>query len=209
MPFPDQNHVQCTARAKGSGERCKNPTLVGLPTCRIHGSGTKAAKRKSAVAKVERRMEAFVKPLPPDHPLANPAAGLMGEYLRTQGRIEWLHKQISKLEEEHLTWGKTKEEQVNASETPGTNTTWEGVLHPYLVLEERERTHLLQIEKLLASNEFRAAEFALNHRIADELQRRVFDIVRAVHRDPEDPRVKRALAKLYGPPREIQAARRT
>jgi hypothetical protein len=33
--------VQCTAKSKGSGERCKNPAVTGFTVCRIHGAGSK------------------------------------------------------------------------------------------------------------------------------------------------------------------------
>lgn len=38
---------RCTAKAKGSGERCKLPAIPGLPTCRRHGSATKVGLAKS------------------------------------------------------------------------------------------------------------------------------------------------------------------
>jgi len=36
--------MQCRAKAKQSGQRCKRHTIPGGKTCVIHGSGTQAAK---------------------------------------------------------------------------------------------------------------------------------------------------------------------
>jgi hypothetical protein len=38
MPFEDAK--QCTATAKSTGERCKNPAVTGWDVCRMHGAGT-------------------------------------------------------------------------------------------------------------------------------------------------------------------------
>lgn len=38
----------CTAKSRRSGERCKNPPVVGSTVCRMHGGTTKQAKAKAA-----------------------------------------------------------------------------------------------------------------------------------------------------------------
>ena len=38
------SHVQCTARSKRSGERCRNHTVVGRKTCRMHGGKSRRGK---------------------------------------------------------------------------------------------------------------------------------------------------------------------
>jgi hypothetical protein len=192
----EPNAEQCTATAKSTGERCQKPALVGLTVCRSHGAATKAAKAKSAVAKAERKLNKYVRPIPLDHELSNPAAGLHYEYRRTVARIEWLDKRIARLTEEEANWGRTKEERVNATEYPGVNTTLEARLHPWLVLQERERAFLLKLEKVMIDAQFKAAEQAIQQRTLAEVERRVYMIVKAMGRDPQDPRVKRALDRM-------------
>jgi hypothetical protein len=192
----EPNAERCTARAKSTGERCQKAALVGLTVCRSHGAATKAAKTKSAVAKAERTMNKYVKPIPLDHELSNPAYGLHYEYRRTVARIEWLDKRIAKLTEEEANWGRTKEERVNATDYPGTNTTFEARLHPRLVLQERERAFLLKLEKVMIDAQFKAAEQAIEQRTSMEVEKRVWAIVKAMGRDPLDPRVKKALGRM-------------
>lgn len=40
MPLPSLNHgaLQCKAKAKHSGCRCKNPAAFGMKVCRVHGA---------------------------------------------------------------------------------------------------------------------------------------------------------------------------
>lgn len=184
---------QCEAKNKQTGLQCKNPALVGLSVCRFHGGANKASKRKSAIAKVERKMEQFALPIPRDHELADPIYGLEVEYRRTQARLIWLDKQIGKLTEEAMTWGKTKVEKVGASETPGSNTTFEARLHPYLELQDRERKHLLQIERTMADHAFKASLISINARNSKATFEIMVAILERLGYDIADPRVRQAI----------------
>lgn len=45
----DENHMadQCTATAKSTGERCKQPAVPGASVCRFHGGSAKQVKEKA------------------------------------------------------------------------------------------------------------------------------------------------------------------
>lgn len=40
---------RCTARSKGTGERCKQTAIPGGTVCRFHGGGAPSVKRKAAL----------------------------------------------------------------------------------------------------------------------------------------------------------------
>lgn len=45
MPLPSLKYaLQCKAKCKSTGERCKNPAAHGMEVCRMHG-----ARRKSTI----------------------------------------------------------------------------------------------------------------------------------------------------------------
>jgi hypothetical protein len=41
--------ARCTARSKGTGERCKQSAIAGGTVCRFHGGGAPSVKRKAAL----------------------------------------------------------------------------------------------------------------------------------------------------------------
>jgi len=49
--------TRCTARSKGTGERCKQSAIAGGTVCRFHGGGAPSVKRKAAL-----RLAALVDP---------------------------------------------------------------------------------------------------------------------------------------------------
>ena len=58
MSPPRKDGIQCTAKAKTTGERCKNSPIMGGTVCKFHGGG---APQVQAVA-ATRVLEALVGP---------------------------------------------------------------------------------------------------------------------------------------------------
>jgi hypothetical protein len=186
---------RCHARRKSTGERCPNPAIGGGRVCERHGGLAPQVKRKAELNVAERDLSRFVKPLDTSHELADPVYGLYAEYLRTQGRLVWLGGRIAELREQELTWGITKEERINASETPGTNRTYESRLNLLIDLEDRERKHLLAVEKLLIDSRFREAELAIAQKYVGIAYRGITAALKALGLDPADPEVMDVLAR--------------
>lgn len=192
---------RCRAHlSDGSGQKCKAPALVGTDVCRVHGGSIPAVKRKSQKVKAERELTRFTTPIPLDDPLANPAYALHEDFRRTMARIRWLEQRISRMTADDLTFGLTKEERINASETPGVNKTYEARLSVYEELLSRERGHLLKVTDLMAKQSFRAAELALQTQARQFVFGSVMDIVRAMGRDPASPKVRQRLLEVFGDP---------
>lgn len=53
VPLPGGARPQCTARSKGSGERCRQTAIPGGTVCRFHGGGSPSVKRKAALRLAE------------------------------------------------------------------------------------------------------------------------------------------------------------
>lgn len=49
MTDPDR----CTAKSKTTGEQCRNPAMLGAPTCRFHGSAAPQVQRKARLRLME------------------------------------------------------------------------------------------------------------------------------------------------------------
>ena len=45
----EASRPRCTARSKGTGERCKQTAIPGGTVCRFHGGGAPSVKRKAAL----------------------------------------------------------------------------------------------------------------------------------------------------------------
>lgn len=189
---------RCKAVRRSTGERCPNDALDGKRLCQAHNGSLKApqVRRKAEVDRSRTDLERFVQPIGPEDDLWNPATGLHHEYAATQGRIRWLRDALSRLETaEDLIWGLTKEERIAASETPGTNRTYEARINVLLDLERAERKHLLDVEKLLANTAFKEAELALRARVLDSTYTAVVRTLEALGLSMDDPNVRDVLAR--------------
>lgn len=179
---------ECTAN------ECHLDAIDGGSVCERHGGAAPQVRRAAEVVVAERTMARFAKPLPANR-LSNPATALWQEYERTQARLAWLDEQIATLTEEQATWGKTKHETAGGFEG-GSNTTFEARLHPWIVLQDRERKHLLEVEKVMASKTFKDATEAMERRGGDYVMGLLDAIVVSLGRKPTDPKVRRRVGAV-------------
>lgn len=179
---------ECSAR------ECHLDSIDGGTVCERHGGLAPQVRQAAQVAVAERTMARFTKPLPA-HRLSNPASALWEEYERTQARLAWLDDQIGTLTEEEATWGKTKHETAGGFEG-GSNTTFEARLHPWIVLQDRERKHLLEVEKVMASKTFKDARDAMETRASEYVMGLLDAIVTSLGRKPTDPKVRRRIGAV-------------
>lgn len=82
----DGHPRQCTAKAKGSGVRCRAFAIVGGTVCRSHGGGSPAVRRAAELRKAQAQADAMLKMLWDQDaaPVTNPIASLQ----RLAGRLE-------------------------------------------------------------------------------------------------------------------------
>jgi hypothetical protein len=74
-----------------------------------------------------------------------PRCPIHGGNAPTAGHVEWLRARIQDLEAERLVWGKTKEEDHQATEFPGINVTEAAAINVWADLYFRERRHLVDV----------------------------------------------------------------
>ncbi len=122
--------------------------MFGITVCRMHGGQLPTVKAKSERAKVIAEMQRFVKPIAENDPEAYPIYAFEVEYRRTIARIRYYDEKLAELEPEALGWGKTKEEDRNAAEFPGIDTTYEAAANMYHKLQWEERQHLVRMTKI-------------------------------------------------------------
>lgn len=153
---------RCTAKAKQSGDQCKNKAVLGAKTCRMHGSATKAAKaaaeRRVGEALASRAVATYGLPREVD-----PVVALLEEVHRTAGHVAWLHEKVQAIAADDLVWGVVEEVDKGASEFVGIDTTRAAKPNIWLDLYQRERKHLTDVCKAalaagIAERQVRLAE---------------------------------------------------
>ncbi|GAB3865528.1 hypothetical protein GCM10028801_36160 [Nocardioides maradonensis] len=188
----------CTALTHKTRKPCKREAVNGTTVCEIHGGTAPQTRRKAEIDRAARALDAMIEPIPLTDPEANPATGLYNEYRRAVARVRFLENLLTETTDaEGLVWSKTKEEQVGATEWTGTNVIFEARSPVLVDLLQRERRHLLEITTLMSKNAFKEADLAIKERSAQYVYEIVMDLVPALGRKVDDPRVRRALGKFF------------
>jgi hypothetical protein len=203
-------------KVERKGRKCQAPAMVGLDVCYLHGGALPGPNAKSKRIKAERElttaMERFVIPLDIDDPEANPVAAFETEFRRTLGRIRWYDDQLAHMEAEDLIWGKTKVEDIGASEFSGVNKTWEAKANAIHELQFRERQHLLAMEKIWLGAKMDERKLDIQRAYVRALDGAIIGILSALGHDTSDPGVRQVvrdnlLALPVRSTREIEAKR--
>lgn len=138
---------RCAAKSKQSGERCKRAAIVGGTTCKLHGSGTRAAReaaqRNVEAQEVQARMVTLGIPVDVD-----PTTALLEEVRHTAGHVAWLRAEVQALDPDLLTWGKAQHEEGIGPEGPIDKTTHKAAAPVVYELYMRERKHLAEVAAL-------------------------------------------------------------
>ena len=174
------SNPQCTARSKGTGERCKRTAMPGLNVCRYHGGLTPhvkaAGERRHAAALAEADALAAVQ-LWGGRRDVHPAQALLELVQWKAAEVAYWRARVAEVEEQDLTWGRTK---VEDSDEEGRTVTKEAKPHIALVL-------LRQAEQDLAaysSASLKAGVDAAMVQIAQVQAARLLDVIRVVLADP-------------------------
>lgn len=159
----------------------------------MHGGATPRAKLKSERAKTLRAMQKFTTPIPVDDPENHPLTAFETEFRRTLGRIRWYDEQLARLDEEQLTWGKSKEEEIGASEFSGTNVTFEARANMLHELQFRERQHLVAMEKIWIGAKLDERKLEIQREYVRMLDERIVAILTALGHDVHDPAIRQVV----------------
>lgn len=183
-----------TRTKDGKVQRCKNPARRGLRFCSTHAGRKDRQDAKVAKAKALTDMQRFVKPYDGD---VDPVSVFEAEFRRTLGRIKWYDEQLARLASaEDLIWGLTKEEQIMASETPGSNKTYEARVNMIEQLQFKERRHLLDMEKVWITAKLDERKLNLMKRYVETSYVAMIETLTRLGLDPADKKVRDVLADV-------------
>lgn len=187
-PIPADEY-RCIFRRPSDGARCTRQRVAGLnDKCRRHGFHNKA--ERALKAKTELAMARFVEPIAPDDNEADPITAFEVEYRRTLGRIRWLDQKIATLKVEDLGWGIRSQTEKDATEFPGTDTEYATAINIYVVLQQWERKHLLDMQKIWIGAKLDVAKLRIQAAHVEVLDTAITKILRRLGRKPDDPDVR-------------------
>ncbi len=137
----EHERFECVSPRKGGRGDCHSHRRVrGTDKCRMH-LGRKAAP---VIAEAQARKAVETYGLPRD---ISPTDALLEEVRYSAGHVAWLRARVAELEAADLAWGMTEQQEKNASEFTGTDTTYAATPNIWLELYFRERKHLLDLTK--------------------------------------------------------------
>lgn len=204
---------RCSAIASGSGERCRNPHMVGTTVCRTHSRNAPQIIAKADRARVsneiQSRMARLVTPIDREDPDARGDFGLITEICRTVARVRALDEWIVDLREEQLGWNRVegvKEtestemsmsgsfgESDTTTRTSKRKVTFEMRINVYVEWQMRERTHLASLYKIWLAAGFKQRELDMLERHLFAYNNAMLNILRALGIDANAPEVKQII----------------
>lgn len=199
------------ARAKGKvGDKCKGYRVNGTRFCKFHGGNSshviKHAAREKFRAEIEADLPSFASMWPEDHHLLDPFSLLLWDIRRSGARIQWYDIALANLDQEELHWGKTKEEEITASEFAGRNKTYEARASVLIEEQNKERKHMLTLRNAWQNDRFEAARVAGMGAFGQAARHMLIRIAEEFEIDLQDPLVQaRVQSALEGLPDPIPA----
>lgn len=184
--------ILCSA-TKRDGTPCGNKHLRGSKVCRKHGANLPNNRKNASANLVRGQLAQFVTPIASDDWEAHPIAALEMDVRRTVGRIRYLDEQIALLTPESLIWGKTKEENISATEFAGTNTTYESKVNILYTIQMEERKHLLALERVWIGAKLDAGRLELQKQAVERLDTAIVRILTRAGLDINDPDLRQSV----------------
>lgn len=159
-----QVHRRCTGHRKSDGAPCGGQKVCGTDVCRMHGGSAKQVRAAGArrLADEEARRAVATYGLPVD---IDPGDALLEEVRWTAGHVQWLRAAVQGLE---------TEQQAAAGGGFGGP-------HPYVVLYQRERQHLVAV----AAAALKAGIEERRVRLAEQQGELIAGVIRQLLDDPE------------------------
>lgn len=107
----------CTAKAKGTGERCRRSPIAGGTVCRVHGGASSsvraAAARRAQEDAARQQLMALGEPEDID-----PSEALLRLISWKYGEVKWLRARVKDLPVDELTWGVSQTDVGSGPEGP-------------------------------------------------------------------------------------------
>ena len=138
--------LQCKAKSKQSGQRCRKPATPGLDVCSMHGGSTKKAKAKSQRAVQSAKATAIAQRIGLKIDV-QPQQALLDEVQRSAGMVAFYEEQVNAvagIDPDRLSRGVTRVEEIQ-SKFSTTTTTTEASVHVWLQLYNEERDRLVRV----------------------------------------------------------------
>lgn len=184
------DEYRCTFRRPSDGARCIKQRVL-KDRCKRHAGGSKELRAaKIMQANIELRMANFVEPIAADDPEADPITAFEVEYRRTLGRIRWLDQKIATLRVSDLGWGLRSETTKEATEFPGTDTEYATAINIYVQIQQWERKHLLDMQKVWIGAKLDVAKLRIQAAHVEVLDTAITKILRRLGQKPDDPDVR-------------------
>lgn len=204
----------CRAHKKNTDplEPCLNYARKGQKVCSYHGGAVKAAVAKGKERQLEMRAEIALGKLRgaiTRAPSINPRDALQQEVDRTNAIVHWLGEKVAQLDDgiptdddasgvtvaaggahtagkpHPLVWGVTQEQEVEASEYPGTNTTHSAEMNIWYVMWKKEREHLVVVTTAALKAGIDQRRIELSERIGQQVANTLRAILNDLVLSPE------------------------
>lgn len=145
-----RDEIRCHATAKSTGNRCGKPVVPNTTVCRTHGGAApqvkRAGQRREAEADAREQMRrSFCGP--DGEPIIDTRPWdeiVLDRIARWSGACIWLWEKVCEMEPDALVWGKSQEDQKNATEFSGTDITHKAMASVWLDEHNKADTALRQ-----------------------------------------------------------------
>lgn len=190
-PHGRHPRVQCSARSKQSGQRCKRFVAPGATVCAMHGGKAPkvkaAAARRVAVAEAQRRLD-----IPAN---VDPRDALTEELARSIAWVRWLGGKVDAQDDTALVWGATKavDKLPGPASFGGVERTEEAKPSIWWTMYVEERKRLVETAKVAHACGVEDRKVQLAVRQAELLLQVVTGLVADLGHDIEEPATKRAV----------------
>lgn len=119
--------------------------------------------------------------------------GFLFRYRLLQARRRYLSEKIKQLfdeDENSLVWGTTKQEDVNATEFGGTNTTYEAKLSVHVQWEFLVIKELHDMEKTWIAAKLDVRKLEIEAATVERLDEAIVTMLRLLGKDPNEPETR-------------------
>lgn len=203
--------LTCQAH-KRDGVPCSLYARKGQKVCGFHGGSTRAAIAKGKERQMDVRAELALGKLRGAltmAPTINPREALQQEVDRTNAIVAWLGEKVAQLDDgiptgdsadgvtvaaggahtagkpHPLVWGVTQEQEVEASEYPGTNTTHSAEVNVWYAMYKKEREHLVVVTTAALKAGIDQRRIELSERIGQQVANTLRAILNDLVLSPE------------------------
>lgn len=182
---------QCTAKAKGTGERCKRAPIRGGTVCKLHGGGSRRAREAAGRRLAEAELGARVGTLGirEKYPDVDPGQALLSEIQISHAHVQWLRAKVAEIEPNELIWGTTKTEEGVGPQGPVDMTVQEAGFHTWYQLYTKEREHFAKLTTMALKAGIEARKIQLAERTGEMVAGAIQRILDGLQLTPDQSKI--------------------